>query len=83
MRPHLWPAVRLLERIENKELPGYTSAHVVALAHRLMTIEAAILLSWPLSGMANWLDDIPPRQRLTATVELPTISSHPAHDFAD
>src|SRR5947207_8702749 len=47
---------RLLERIENKELPGYTSAHVLAeMAHRLMTIEAANRLSRPLAGMANWL----------------------------
>jgi predicted nucleic acid-binding protein len=47
---------RLLERIANQELTGYTSAHVLAeLAHRLMTIEAAALLSRPLAGMANWL----------------------------
>src|SRR5205085_5412509 len=47
---------RLLERIENKELSGYTSAHVLAeMAHRLMTIEVANRLSRPLSGMANWL----------------------------
>jgi predicted nucleic acid-binding protein len=47
---------RLLERIENKELQGFSSAHVISeMAHRLMTIEAAIVLSRPLSGMANWL----------------------------
>jgi predicted nucleic acid-binding protein len=47
---------RLLERIENKELSGYTSAAVLAeLAHRLMTIEVAKRLSRPLTGMANWL----------------------------
>jgi predicted nucleic acid-binding protein len=47
---------RLLERIENKEFPGYTSAHVLAeTAHRLMTIEVANRLSRPLTGMANWL----------------------------
>jgi predicted nucleic acid-binding protein len=47
---------RLLERIENKELSGYTSAHVLAeMAHRLMTIEVAARLSRPLTGMANWL----------------------------
>jgi predicted nucleic acid-binding protein len=58
---------RLLERIENKELPGYTSAHVLAeMAHRLMTIEAATLLSRPLTGMANWLRRHPAEvQRLT------------------
>lgn len=66
--PKYGPACnRLLERIENKELPGYTSAHVVAeMAHRLMTIEAAILLSQPLTGMANWLRRHPGEiQRLT------------------
>src|SRR3954453_12452652 len=47
---------RLLERIENKELSGYTSVAVVAeMAHRLMTIEVANRLSRPLTGMANWL----------------------------
>jgi predicted nucleic acid-binding protein len=47
---------RLLERIENKELPGYTSATVLAeVAHRLMTIEVANRLSRSLTGMANWL----------------------------
>ncbi|MCC6418177.1 MAG: type II toxin-antitoxin system VapC family toxin [Gemmataceae bacterium] len=47
---------RLLERIENKELPGYTSVVVVAeMAHRLMTIEVANRLSRPLTGIANWL----------------------------
>jgi predicted nucleic acid-binding protein len=58
---------RLFQRIENKDLPGYTSAHVVSeMSHRLMTIEAAILLSRPLSGMANWLRRHPGEiQRLT------------------
>jgi predicted nucleic acid-binding protein len=47
---------RLLERIENKELSGYTSAVVLAeMAHRLMTIEAGHRLSRSLTGMANWL----------------------------
>jgi predicted nucleic acid-binding protein len=47
---------RLLERIENKDLAGYTSATVLAeMAHRLMTIEVANRLSRPLTGMANWL----------------------------
>jgi predicted nucleic acid-binding protein len=47
---------RLLERIEKKELPGYTSAPVLAeMGHRLMTIEVATRLSRPLTGMASWL----------------------------
>ena len=33
-----------------------TSAHVLGeMAHRLMTIEAALALGRPLAGMANWL----------------------------
>jgi predicted nucleic acid-binding protein len=47
---------RLLERIENKELPGYTSSHVLAeMAHRLMTLEVTNRLSRPFTGMASWL----------------------------
>jgi predicted nucleic acid-binding protein len=47
---------RLLERIEKKDLAGFTSAAVIAeTAHRLMTIEAANRLSRSLTGMANWL----------------------------
>jgi predicted nucleic acid-binding protein len=55
--PTYGPACRrLLERIENNELTGFTSAHVIAeMTHRLMTIEAATSLSRPLAGMANWL----------------------------
>jgi predicted nucleic acid-binding protein len=47
---------RLLERIENQELTGFTAATVLAeTAHRLMTIEVANRLSRPITGMANWL----------------------------
>src|SRR5437764_5362558 len=47
---------QLLQRIENKELQGFTSAHVISeMAHRLMTIEAAARLGRALTGMANWL----------------------------
>lgn len=47
---------RLLERIEKKELPGFTASHIIAeMAHRLMTIEAAIVYSRPMSGIASWL----------------------------
>ena len=72
--PSYGPACkRLFERIENKELTGYTSAHVLAeMAHRLMTIEAAILLSRPLTGMANWLSS--PSRRGSTTDSPP--SSH-------
>lgn len=47
---------RLLERIDNQEIQGFTSAHVLSeMAHRVMTLEAASRFSRPLSGMANWL----------------------------
>jgi predicted nucleic acid-binding protein len=47
---------RLLEQIEKQVLPGCTSAHVLGdLAHRLMTIEAALTLGRPMTGIANWL----------------------------
>lgn len=46
----------LLEEIENKNLQGCTSAHVLGdLSHRLMTIEAALLFTRPMTGIANWL----------------------------
>jgi predicted nucleic acid-binding protein len=44
---------RLIERIENKELEGFTSSHCLAdVAHRLMTIEAMGRLGWPATGLA-------------------------------
>ncbi|HKI38718.1 MAG TPA: type II toxin-antitoxin system VapC family toxin [Gemmataceae bacterium] len=47
---------RLLARVQNQELTGYTSAHVLGeMAHRLMAIEAADLFGWPPQGMANRL----------------------------
>src|SRR5208282_401841 len=56
-QPHpVWgPACsQLLQRIENRELTGFTSTHVLSdLSHRLMTIEASVLFGWPFAGMAN------------------------------
>ena len=47
---------RLLEQVENRLLQGCTSAHVLGeLSHRLMTIEAALTLGRPMTGIANWL----------------------------
>lgn len=46
----------LLERIDNQELEGFTSAHVLSeMAHRVMTLEAVAHFHRPLAGMANWL----------------------------
>jgi predicted nucleic acid-binding protein len=43
----------LLERIEHKEIQGFTSSHCLAdVAHRIMTIEAIGRLGWPVSGLA-------------------------------
>lgn len=50
------PCQRLLTEIENKNMQGCTSAHVLGeLSHRMMTIEAAMLFGRPMTGIANWL----------------------------
>src|ERR1700756_2785782 len=47
---------RLLERIDNQDVQGFTSAHVLSeVAHRVMTLEAVSRYSRPLTGLANWL----------------------------
>jgi predicted nucleic acid-binding protein len=47
---------RLLERIDNRDIQGFTSAHILSeLAHRAMTLEAVTRFSRPAAGMANWL----------------------------
>jgi predicted nucleic acid-binding protein len=47
---------RLLERIDNQDIQGFTSAHVLSeMAHRVMTLEAAARFNRSLTGMANWL----------------------------
>jgi len=44
---------RLIERIEFKELQGFTSSNCLAdVAHRIMTIEAKTHMGWPASGLA-------------------------------
>lgn len=44
---------RLVERIELKDLDGFTSAHALAdIAHRIMTLEAMTRLSWPATSLA-------------------------------
>jgi predicted nucleic acid-binding protein len=46
----------LLDRIENKEIFGLSSAHVLAeVVHRLMTIEACQRFVWPVRGIARRL----------------------------
>ena len=47
------PCTRLLERIENQEIQGFTIAHSLAdVAHRVMTIEAMGRFTWPATGLA-------------------------------
>jgi predicted nucleic acid-binding protein len=55
--PHCGSAcTTLLDRIENMDIQGVTSAHVLGeLTHRLMTLEAQQRLAWPPTGLANRL----------------------------
>ena len=54
----------LLQRIENQQLAGYTSAPVIGeVSHRLMTIEAHRLLGWPIAGIGNRLRTNPTEVR--------------------
>jgi predicted nucleic acid-binding protein len=47
---------KLLDRIENKEIGGFTSAAVLTeIVHRLMTIEACQRFGWPVRGIARRL----------------------------
>jgi predicted nucleic acid-binding protein len=47
---------RLLDRIEQKDLAGYTSTHVLGeVIHRLMTIEACTRFGWAPKGIARQL----------------------------
>lgn len=57
----------LLDRIENKDISGYTSAHVLAeVVHRLMTIEACQRFGWSVKGIAGRLRKHPAEvQQLT------------------
>jgi predicted nucleic acid-binding protein len=46
----------LIERIENLDLQGITSTHVLTeVGHRLMTLEACALRGWPYPGIASRL----------------------------
>jgi len=46
----------LIERIENNDLQGYVSAHVLTeTAHRLMTLEACATFGWRYPGIAQRL----------------------------
>jgi predicted nucleic acid-binding protein len=50
------PCAELIDRIERQELQGYSSAGVLnEVVHRLMTLEAAAVFGWALTGMAQRL----------------------------
>src|SRR5687768_2416627 len=59
--PVLAPScTQLLQRIENQELQGFTSAHVLSeIAHRMMTDEASQRFGWPKTGIARRLRSYP------------------------
>jgi hypothetical protein len=58
----------LLQRIENRELAGFTSTNALSeVPHRLLTIEASIMFGWPFTGIGNRLRAHPAQvQKLTA-----------------
>jgi predicted nucleic acid-binding protein len=54
------PCDRLLDRIEQQDIQGFTSAHVLSdVAHRLMVLEACTTLGWPHAGIARRLRQHP------------------------
>ena len=53
---------KLLERIENLDVQGFTAPHVLGeMAHRLMTIEACAAFGWPAQGIVPRLRKHPPQ----------------------
>jgi predicted nucleic acid-binding protein len=58
------PATEFLERIENQEIIGVTTTHVLSeVAHRLMTIEAMQAFGWSSAGIALRLRKHPAQVR--------------------
>ena len=58
------PATEFLERIENHELIGVTTTHILnEVAHRLMTIEAMQVVGWKSAGIALRLRNHPAQVR--------------------
>ena len=48
------PSEQLLERVENGDVNGVTSTHVLSdVAHRLMSLEACAVYGWPFAGIAQ------------------------------
>jgi predicted nucleic acid-binding protein len=58
------PATEFLERIENQEIIGVTTTHILSeVAHRLMTIEAMQTFGWKSAGVALRLRNHPAQVR--------------------
>jgi predicted nucleic acid-binding protein len=56
---------QLLQRIENQQIQGFTSTHVLTeMAHRIMTIEAIGTFAWPVAGIARRLRHHPAQVQL-------------------
>ena len=54
------PCAQLLQRVENQEVQGFTSSHVLSeMVHRLMTDEASQQFGWPMTGIARRLRNHP------------------------
>ncbi len=66
----------LLDRVENKDMIGFNTAHAVAeVVHRLMTIEACQRFGWPVRGIARRLRRHPAElQQLSRSRQLGTNS---------
>ena len=48
-----WACTQLVKRVEQQQLHGFSSTHVLAdVAHRLMTFEAMQRFGWPPAGIA-------------------------------
>ena len=65
---------QLLERIERKDLQGYTSSQVLSdVAHRLMSLEACATFGWPFAGIVGRMqrhpDEITKLARFRQAVE--------------
>ena len=80
---------RLIERIEQDDLQGFTSASVLSdAAHRMMTIEAMDQFGWPIVGVAARLrkhhSEISKLTRFQQAVEeVPQLGIHVSEDRLD
>jgi hypothetical protein len=69
----------LLERIENHDLVGFTSPHVLSdVAHRLMSLEACVAFGWPYAGIAQRLNRHPSGYRSWFVSVKPSKQSSPS-----